>query len=331
MDVDAYVAAHRHQWRRLEELVGRRPKDSAEADEILDLYQRVSTHLSRIRSTAPDPTLVAYLSMLLSKARTRATGTRNGSWRQLLVFFTSTFPGMLYRSRRWWLVTTAVNVVVAFAVGAWFLAHPTIEQSLLTPAEVDQLVNSDFENYYSEYAASSFAFRVWTNNAWVSALAITLGVFGFPVVMLLWSNVLNVAIIGSIMWRAGRGDLFFGLILPHGLLELTCVFVAGGVGLRVFWSWVEPGARTRMTAVAEEFRASITVALGLIVVLFISGVIEAFVTPSPLPTWARIAIGILALAAFYLYVWTFGRRAYRAGVTGDVSAIDRGASTPVSA
>lgn len=329
MDVDAYVAAHRHQWQRLDELVARHPRNGAEADEILDLYERVSTHLSQIRSTSPDPTLVAYLSVLLAKARARSAGTRTGSWRNVVVFFTATFPAMLYRARRWWIITAAVNVVAAFVIGAWFVANPTIEQSLLSPAEIDQLVNSDFESYYSENAAANFALRVWTNNAWVSALAISLGVLGLPVLYVLYQNVLNVAITGSIMWNAGRADLFFGLILPHGLLELTAVFVAGGVGLRVFWAWIEPGPRTRPSAVAAEFRASMSVALGLVVVLLVSGIIEAFVTPSPLPTWARIGIGVLALAGFVLYVYTFGRRAARAGVTGDVSETDQGAMAPI--
>ncbi len=103
---------------------------------------------------------------------------------------------------------------------------------------------------------------------------------------------LNVAVIGSIMTRHDRADLFWGLILPHGLLELTAVFVAGGVGLRLFWSWVEPRGVSRANAVAHAGRTAITCALGLVAVLLVSGVIEAFVTPSPLPTWARIAIGI---------------------------------------
>ena len=65
----------------------------------------------------------------------------------------------------------AANVVVAVAVLIlWLLDHPNVEQSLLSPAEIDQLVNHDFEGYYSEYAASHFAFQVWVNNAWVSAL-----------------------------------------------------------------------------------------------------------------------------------------------------------------
>jgi hypothetical protein len=56
----------------------------------------------------------------------------------------------------------------------------------------------------------------------------------------------------------------------------------------------------------------------MIAVLFVSGLIEALVTPSPLPTFARIAIGVAAEAAFLAYVIHFGRKAVRAGETGDV-------------
>ncbi len=161
---------------------------------------------------------------------------------------------------------------------------------------------------------------MWTNNAWVAALAISLGVFGLPVVYLLWQNISNLAVIGSIMIRHDRASLFFGLIVPHGLLELTAVFVAGGVGLRLFWTWVVPRGRTRAQALAEEGRAAMGVALGLVLVLLVSGLIEAFVTPSGLPTWARIGVGVLAEIAFLVYVFVPGRRAARAGFTGDLDA-----------
>ena len=64
---------------------------------------------------------------------------------------------------------------------AWLVQHPGVESSLIPPAEADRLVNVDFERYYSEYAASHFAAQVWTNNAWVAALCIALGVLGLPV------------------------------------------------------------------------------------------------------------------------------------------------------
>ena len=83
-------------------------------------------------------------------------------------------------------------------------------------------------------AASSFSTLVWVNNAWVAARAIGMGVLGFPVVWVLWQNIANVAVIGSLMHRYDRADVFWGLLTPHGLLELMAVFVAAGVGLRLF-------------------------------------------------------------------------------------------------
>jgi uncharacterized membrane protein SpoIIM required for sporulation len=319
VDIDAFVAAHARRWHRLEQLSRRRSLSGAEADELVDGYQEVATHLSVVRSSAPDAALVAYLSSILARARTRTTGTRTTSWRDGLTFLSATFPAALYRMRRWWLATTAANVAVAAVMMAWLVQHP-VQSSLIPPREADRLVNVEFERYYSEYAASHFAAQVWTNNAWVAALCIALGVLGLPVLFLLWSNILNVAVIGALMIDHDRGSLFFGLILPHGILELTAVFVAAGVGLRLFWAWVDPGPRTRLQAVANEGRSAAAVALGLVLVLLVSGVIEAFVTPSGLPTWARIGIGVLAEVLFLAYVFVLGRRAVRSGHTGDVSA-----------
>jgi len=211
-------------------------------------------------------------------------------------------------------------VLVTAVMMLWLLGHPNVEQSLLSPEEVDQLVEQDFEDYYSTFAAGHFAAQVWVNNAWVTGLCLALGVLGIPVVYLLFQNVANLAVIGSIMIRHDHGQEFWGLLLPHGLLELTAVFVAGGVGLKLFWSWIEPGALTRAQSMAREGRTAGTVALGLVAVLFVSGMIEAFVTPSGLSTWARLAIGVLAELAFLAYVFVLGRQAVRRGQTGDLDA-----------
>ncbi len=320
IDLDAYVATHAPSWVRLEQLLRTRRRTGAEADELVDRYQQVATHLSVVRTSAPDGELVAHLSSLLGRARIAMLASRVPSWRGVTGFFTERFPAALYQLRWWWLACVAGNVVVTAVMMIWLAHHPQVEQNLLSPQEVDQLVNSDFESYYSENAASAFATHVWVNNSWVSALCIALGILGLPVIYLLFQNVANLAIVGSIMMRHDRGDLFWGLIIPHGLLELTCVFVAGGVGLRLFWSWIEPGESTRAASLARAGRTAVTVALGLAVCLFVSGMIEGFVTPSPLPTWARIAIGILAELVFLAYVFVIGRAAASRGVTGDLSA-----------
>lgn len=330
MDLDAYVGAHHDQWSRLERLVRRASLTGAEADELLDLYQRASTHLSVIRSTTPDPQVIAYLSSVLAQARLRTAGARTSSWRDVRGFFTDTFPAALYRSRAWWGLAALGSILLAVLAGWWAAANPAVFTSQMSPEEIDAYVGTDFEGYYSKYAHSEFASQVWTNNAWVAAQCIAYGVLGLPTLFVLASNAVNVGLAGALMITHGRGPLFFGLILPHGLLELTAIFVAGGVGLRLFWSWVAPGRRTRMQAFAAEGRTAVGVALGLAVVLLVSGVLEGFVTPSPLPTWARIAIGVVVESLFLAYVFVVGRAAARRGVTGDVADRDQGYAAPLA-
>lgn len=331
MDLDAFVAAHFAEWEHLRVLSARRSLTGAEADELLDLYQRTATHLSMLRSAAPDPTVVQYLSTVLAKARTASLRRRTLSWSRAGDFVMRDIPAVLYSTRWWWIGTALVNVAIAVVLGTWVARNPSVQTSFISPQAAQELVNHDFSHYYSQYGGTDFATHVWTNNAWVAALCIAFGVLGAPVVYLLWNNVLNVGVQGGIMVAYGHGGEFFGLILPHGILELTAVFVAAGCGLRLFWSWVEPGARARADAMAHEGRSVVVVAIGLVGVLLVSGAIEAFVTPSGLPAWARIGIGVLAEIAFLTYVFVLGRRAVRDGVTGDVDEIDQSAIRPVAA
>ncbi|HEX5497347.1 MAG TPA: stage II sporulation protein M, partial [Mycobacteriales bacterium] len=113
-------------------------------------------------------------------------------------------------------------------------------------------------------------------------------------------------------------------------LELTAVFVAAGAGLRLGWTLIDPGPLPRGRALAQTGRVTVNIAMGLVLVLAASGAIEAFVTPSPLPTWARVGIGLLAEAAFLGYVWYFGWRAALAGETGDLELGLREDTAPVA-
>jgi uncharacterized membrane protein SpoIIM required for sporulation len=323
VDIDAYVAAHRGEWDRLEELLrragrGRGRLDGAEVDELVALYQTVTTHLSVVRSSTPDPALLARLSTLVARARSAVTGSSAPAWRDLARFFVVTYPAALYRSMRWWVAVGVAFALVGLVVGVWVAGDPHVQATIAAPDQIRQLVEHDFEDYYSSAPAGSFAAQVATNNAWVSALALALGVFLLPVVWLLWQNALNVGVAGGLMAANDRLGLFFGLILPHGLLELTCVFVASGAGLRLGWSWIDPGGRSRSQALREEGQAAGALALGLAATLMVSGVVEAFVTPSGLPTWARVGIGASLWLAFLAYVVVLGGRAVRAGERGDL-------------
>jgi uncharacterized membrane protein SpoIIM required for sporulation len=321
VDVDAYVAAHEPEWRRLDALVKRRRRlTGAEVDELVTLYQRTATHLSAVRSAGHDPVLVAALSARVARARAAVTGSHTAEWGIVGRFAVVSFPAMAYRTRWWWLGTALGFLAAAFLIGWWVARSPQVQAVLLPRAAVRQLVNHQFQGYYSRYAAPAFAAQVWTNNAWLAARSLIFGILlGLPTLWFLFGNALNVGVAAALMIVHGRGVLFFALILPHGMLELTAVFLAAATGLRLGWTVIDPGPRPRGQVLAEEGRAAVTVALGLVVVLLVSGMIEAFVTPSPLPTWARIMIGLAAEAAFLGYVIVLGRRAAAAGLSADTA------------
>ena len=113
VDVDAFVLAHRPTWDRLEQLVKRRRRlTGAEVDELVELYQRVSTHLSMVRTASSDSVLVGRLSSLVARARSAVTGAHAPLWSEFIRFWTVSFPVVAYRSWRWWLATAVAFFVV---------------------------------------------------------------------------------------------------------------------------------------------------------------------------------------------------------------------------
>jgi uncharacterized membrane protein SpoIIM required for sporulation len=324
--MDAFAAVNADNWARLQELAGKGRLTGAEADELLALYQSTSGHLSLVRSVAPESGLSASLSATLALARTRFTGARSNVMADLARFFVVALPAALYRLAWLTLACGAAFVLIAAAYAVWIGTSPEALRAVASETAAAQYVNRDFINYYSENPAASFAGAVWTNNAWICAQAVALGITGVWVPMILFSNAQGVGVAAGIFASAGKSDVFFSYILPHGLMELTAVFIACAAGLRIFWAMVSPGPRTRGRAVAEEGRSLVTVALGLVLVLFVSGLVEGFVTPSPLPVWARIGIGAAVLAAYWVYVLVWGRRAFLAGERGDIRREDAGYS-----
>lgn len=321
MDVDAFVLAHRDTWDRLEYLTKRRRRlTGAEADELVDLYQRVSTHLSMVRSSSTDSALIGRLSTLVARARSAVTGAHAPMSREFVRFWTVSFPVVAYRAWRWWLATAVLFFAVSVLIGAWVAGNPEVQATIGTPAEIQQIVDHDFESYYSDHPAGSFALQVWTNNAWLAVLCLASAVLlGLPIPYVLFLNAANLGVMAGLMAGAGKTSLMLGLLIPHGLLELSAVFLAAAVGMRLGWSVIAPGDRPRGQVLAEHGRAVVAVAGGLVVMLFVSGLLEAFVTPSSLPTAARIGIGVLAETLFLGYIWHFGRRADRAGDAGDLA------------
>jgi len=318
VDFEAFSQAHRSEWDRLAQLSRTRRPTGAEADELIRLYHTTATHLSMLRSSAPDPTLVNELSLILVRARGKIVGASDTQWSSIGKFFLHTLPAALYRCRWWTHAVTLACIIAAVIMGIWVATTPAGLASMGSEAERLDYVNRAFSEYYNPGAG--FASVVWTNNAWIAVQCVAFGVTGLWPAYALATNAINVGAVGGMMAHYDALGTFFSLILPHGFLELTSIFVAGGAGLKLFWSWISPGRRPRSVAIAQEGRSLMTVALGLVFTLAVSGTIEGFVTGSTMWWWLKIVIGACVLALFWTYVYVFGRRAVAAGLTGDLAA-----------
>ena len=325
MDIDAFSASRRDQWDRLDELTRRRTLSGAQADELVSLYRGAARDLSRVRTQAPDPQVLAELSRRVAGARGKVTGTRELRASDARRYLLQTVPAALYRQRWWTVGVMAVEIAIAVIVAVWTLRSPEAMSALGSPSKLDAYANEAFESYYSTYDPGDFASQVWTNNARLAVICVASGITGFLPAYVLWVNAVSLGQAAAIMADHGLLGHFFALISPHGLLELTCVFIAGGAGLRLFWTMLVPGPRPRGVALAEAGRALIAVAVAMTGALAVAGAVEAFVTPAPVPWVLKVAVGVLVLAVLWAYTLVIGGRAARAGVTGDLDEEEAGA------
>jgi uncharacterized membrane protein SpoIIM required for sporulation len=235
-------------------------------------------------------------------------------------FFTEAFPAAVWIARRQ-IAVAGLALIVPWAVMAvWISNSPAAIEAFAPAALREAYINEDFEAYYSSAPAAEFSTQVLTNNIQVSFLAFVAGIaWAVPTVLILIFNGASIGVAAGLFHDAGQGAKFWGLILPHGLLEITAIIVAGGAGLRLGWTLIVPGDRTRTAALVEEAQRAVSIVIGLIIVFTFAGLIEGFVTPSSLPTSARISIGAAAFLAFWAYVLALGPAAAAAGHTGRIA------------
>lgn len=313
MDLDRYIRMHRPAWDRLDYLTrsgGSRARNlnPVELDELVRLYQLVSGHLAHVHTAYGDPSLVAQLTRRVADANAIVYGQTAAPRKAITRFFQLTFPGAVWRMRRFVAVAALLFCLPAAGVGIW-MANSDAALEASAPAHVrEAYVETDFEDYYSSKPASQFTTEVTFNNIQVAVLAFALGIVacvGAAYLMVL--NGLNLGVAAGLFYAAGEAPRFWGLILPHGLLEITAVVVAGGAGLRLGWTLISPGDLPRGQALAAEGRRSVTVILGLVLAFVTAGLIEGFITGSGLPTPLRVAVGVAVWVGFGVYIWRFGR------------------------
>lgn len=331
MDIDRYIARNQPTWVRLDELTVRaRTKvgdlSTTELEELVQLYQRTSAHLSYARTYLRDTSLTARLTRLVAAANGVIYGKRARTTRTITDFFRFTFPGAVYHIRKFILVAALVFFVPAFVIGAWLVNDPEALDASAAKKDRQLYVDERFEQYYSDQPSSVFFTEVTTNNIRVSFMAYALGAVsgGLGALYLLFLNGAVLGVVSSWMITEGDTARFFGFIVPHGALELSAIVISGAAGLRIGWTAIVPGDRTRADAFREEGLRSIVVIIGLMTMFVAAGIVEGFITGSGVPVGLRVGLGVALWLAYVTYLAVQGRAAASRGITGLLGEQPRG-------
>ncbi|MBC8140718.1 MAG: stage II sporulation protein M, partial [Armatimonadetes bacterium] len=199
----------------------------------------------------------------------------------------------------------ALMMVLGAIVAAVMVAVEPANLRLVVPGQF-----ADNDSYYAEREANpqynapdeakpAFAAGLMTNNIRVAILAFGAGTLGgFPTLFLLFYNGMPLGGLAMQQHLAGRDVLFWSLILPHGVIELTAIIISGAGGMIIGHALVAPGERSRKEALTIAGRDAVRLLLGTVPLFIAAGFIESFITPSAVPKEHKL--GFAAQTAGFL-------------------------------
>jgi uncharacterized membrane protein SpoIIM required for sporulation len=311
LNLDAFVRERSALWNELEKYVqaaGRRPERLGPVGvrQLGTLYRSTAADLAFARRASPGEPLVERLEGLVAGARALvyAVPARRGSLRAFL----ATGYWQLLAERRTALLISAALLLAPWLLSAlWALSDPSAAASLV-PGDYSSITEprpagQDLGLSPSEEAA--FSSQIFTNNIRVAMLAFAAGILaGLGTAAVLILNGVLLGVVSGLAIGAGNGRAFFELVTAHGVLELSCIVVAGAAGLQFGWALVEPGRRTRGDSLRREARPAVALVAGTAPWLVVAGLVEGFVTPAGTGLATVLVVGFGLAAIFWgLMLW----------------------------
>ena len=298
-------------WDELDSLVsaasGRRNKaGSANLLRIAELYRAASADLVSLRQRWPRDPRVEELARIVTRAHTVVYGESEPALqRGVVAFFTRRFWFLVRERPRPLTLAVALILIPAVLGVLWAWVDPG-QASLFAPGAIQAVTlhRPHGANLGIPTAQqSAFASSIFTHNILVALLAFAGGLTGgLLTAYLLVTNGLLIGVFAGLAMGAGTTSLFVQLVIPHGLLELSCIAVAGTAGFRLAKALIDPGPRTRAAAVVSEAVPALELVAGVAVCLVVAGTVEGFVTPSGLGLGGDLLIGIGLFSIFWSLV-----------------------------
>lgn len=311
--IEKFIESRRPRWERLEELLQSLERGKArklqpsDLPAISRLYREATADLARLQAfqqegELPDE-LVDYLNHLVARAHGQIYRGPSPGWTSLWSFLRSTFPLTFRETAPWTLSALGIfllGCIYGFAAG---LVDDTFIP-LVAPPHLIQQVEGGKVWFDSILAVRPLASSViMTNNISVTFLAFALGMtFGLGTVYIMAFNGLLLGTLAALCHLHGLSVDFWSFVLPHGVIELSAIFVAGGGGLLLGSALIVPGDLSRKEALTQRGRKAVRLILGCVPLLIFAGIVEGFFSPAHLPPWIKFLLAGLLFVLLLCYL-----------------------------
>jgi uncharacterized membrane protein SpoIIM required for sporulation len=313
-------APRRARLLELERLVRRANARASERLSLLEsarlatLYRWAASELLRARQADEESGALAYLEGLVRAAYVAvyAPAAKHRAW-ILGRLLCHDFP-RLVREELWLVLFAALFITLGAASGALVVHYDPSSLSVVVPelhqdqTPLERVRQEAERGSFDAGGSAVFSSFLFTHNIQVTFLVFALGLsFGLGTAVVLFWNGIPLGALAAQYLGSGQGPFFFAWILPHGVIELTVVAIAGGAGFVLARGLLRPGPRSRPLALQQEAKRAVQMVLGGMPLLVVAGLVEGTVSqlhPPLMPLSLKLTIALcLALLNFAYLTW----------------------------
>lgn len=336
VDLERFIKEEERYWTELESMLDAlerdplRKMDLSEIRRFHYLYQRASAGLVKVEGSSGETDIRRYLESLVARAYANVHELRGVPRRfRPLHWFFETFP-RVFRAHLGAFVLSLAITAFGFSAGAVVMAVDKEARKVILP--FSQLQGDPAKRVASEEKMGAmkdrlrgkkvtFSAFLMTHNTRVSLFTFALGfTWGIGTAIFLFYNGLILGAVALDYVAAGQTPFLLGWLLPHGVVEIPAVVIAGQAGFILARALI--GSRRR-ASMGDRLRRIVpdlvTLLGGLAIMLVWAGVVEAFFSQyhePVVPYAAKIAFGSVELAGLLLFLGLSGRSKEVSGGNG---------------
>jgi uncharacterized membrane protein SpoIIM required for sporulation len=311
---NGWIAARRADWERLDTLtrdVETRGLKSLPAHELRDfglLYRRAAADLTAVRADRTAQPLAEYLNRLVARAHNHVYSGQRTSMLSVWRFLSVDYPRLFRRLWPYVAASLALCLLGALLGTLESIARPQFMRATLGPEMVATIERHEMWTKSVVSAKPQESSAIMTNNISVTFMVFAGGIVaGIPTILMLFWNGMSVGIIATACKQHGMALDLWSFVAAHGALELPSIFIAGGAGLRIASGLLFPGSLSRRNALAQAGGEAVRLLAGTIPMLFVAGVLEAFLSPTSAPRAVKFSVCALLLTCLGYWLSEGGR------------------------